>query len=79
MEFSISITVTFLLGLFSGILTADSASIRWIVFIRDGETHLGLYEAYKAEMKDIVVAKNVSYIGALISYYTVENRHKLEK
>lgn len=51
----------------------------WIVFIRDGETHIGLYAAYKAEREDIVAARNVSYIGALISYHTVKNRHKLEK
>ena len=79
MEFFILIIVIFSLGLFFGILIADLTSVRWIVFIKDGETHLGLYEVYKAEMKDIVVAKNVSYIGALISYYTVKNKHKLEK
>ena len=79
MEFFILIIVIFSLGLFFGILIADLASVRWIVFIKDGETHLGLYEVYKTEMKDIVVAKNVSYIGALISYYTVKNKHKLEK
>lgn len=79
MDFFILIIVIFSFGLFFVILIADLASVRWIVFIRDGETYLGLYEAYKAEMKDIVVAKNVSYIGALISYYTVKNRHKLEK
>lgn len=79
MEFFILIIGILLLGSVFGGLIADAANVRWIVFIRGEETHLGLYEAYKAEMKDIVAARNVSYIGALVSYYTVKNRHKWEK
>ena len=79
MEFFILIIGILLLGSVLGGLIADSVSVRWIVFIRDGETHIGLYEAYKTEMRDIVAARNVSYIGALVSYYTVKNRHKWEK
>lgn len=79
MELFILITVIFLLGLVFGLLISDSASVRWIVFIRDEETHIGLYAAYKEEREDIVAARNVSYIGALVSYYTVKNRYKWEK
>lgn len=79
MEFFILIIGILLLGSVFGGLIADAASVRWIVFIRDGETHIGLYASYNPEIEDIVAVRNVSYIGALISYYTVKNRHKWEK
>lgn len=79
MEIFILVFVTIILGSLIGGIIADIADIRWIVFIRDGETHIGLYRTYECKTKDIVAVRNVSYIGALISYYTVKNRHKWEK
>lgn len=79
MEIFILVIVVFLLGLLFGVIIVDISDVRWIVFIRDGETHIGLYETYEYKMKDIVAVRDVSYVGAFISYYTVKNRHKWEK
>lgn len=75
----ILVIVMLILGSLIGGIIADIANVRWIVFIRDEEAHIGLYETYEYKMKDVVAVRNVSYIGALISYYTVKNRHRWEK
>ena len=79
MTIFILVIVIFLLGSLCGGIIVDLADVRWVVFIRNGEVHIGLSETYEYKTKDIITVRNVSYTGALISYYTVKNRHKWEK